>query len=132
MNYAHLLVNKNKNYNSYTDAKEVVIVLISDKIAIGLNLRKYRKLCNLTQIEVAEKANLSDRTYADIERGYVNMRVDTLLKICKVLNTTPNNILVQENNNEDIDNAFSELSNTLSLHDKQQLLKINEILKNRE
>ena len=33
---------------------------------------------------MAELAGLSDRTYADIERGTVNMRLETLLHICRV------------------------------------------------
>ncbi len=50
----------------------------------------------MTQGEVAEKAGLSDRAYADIERGTANMRVETALKICKALNVTPNDILIDE------------------------------------
>lgn len=69
-------------------------MLISDKATIGRNLYQIRKHTGLTQIEVSEQANLSDRTYADIERGSVNMRVDTLIKICEVLHVTPNEILV--------------------------------------
>ena len=41
----------------------------------------------LTQMEVAEAAGLSDRTYADIERGTVNMQVETVLRICKALHS---------------------------------------------
>ena len=107
-------------------------MLISDKLVIGQNLRKYRKLSNLTQIEVSERANLSDRTYADIERGSVNMRVDTLLKICEVLDTTPNSILVQEENQEDVETIFLQLTESLSQIDKKNLIKIMEILKCRE
>lgn len=52
----------------------------------------------LTQAEVAESAELSTRTYADIERGSVNMRIETILKICNVLHITPDEILTCENN----------------------------------
>lgn len=51
----------------------------------------------MTQSEVAEIAGLSDRTYADIERGSVNMRIETILRICKALNITPDEILTEEN-----------------------------------
>ena len=44
-------------------------------------------------MELAEAAGLSDRTYADIERGTVNMRIETLLKICEALHITPDDIL---------------------------------------
>lgn len=52
-------------------------VLISNLNIIGNNLYKVRKEKGLTQAEAAEKAELSDRTYADIERGNVTMRVDS-------------------------------------------------------
>lgn len=45
---------------------------------------------------MAELAGLSDRTYADIERGTVNMRLETLLHICRVYGATPDEILVSE------------------------------------
>ena len=60
-------------------------MLIFNLNIIGNNLYKVRKANGLTQAEVAEKAELSDRTYADIERGNTIMRIDTLLKICNAL-----------------------------------------------
>lgn len=72
-------------------------MLIFDFRAIGNKLLENRKKIGLTQNEVAEKANLSDRTYADIERGCVNMRIETFLKICEVLCVTPDEILTNEN-----------------------------------
>ena len=50
----------------------------------------------MTQAEVAEAAGLSDRTYADIERGSVNMRIETVLKICEALHITPDEILTED------------------------------------
>ena len=69
-------------------------MLITDLHRIGNNLYTIRKARGLTQAEVAEKADLSDRTYADIERGSVAMRVDSLLKICAALHITPDAVLV--------------------------------------
>lgn len=69
-------------------------MLITDLRRIGNNLYTIRKAKGLTQAEVAEKADLSDRTYADIERGSVAMRVDSLLKICAALHITPDDVLV--------------------------------------
>jgi transcriptional regulator with XRE-family HTH domain len=71
-------------------------MLITDLRTIGNTLYKIRKNKGLTQANVAEKAELSDRTYADIERGSVNMRIETLLKICHALGITPNDILTIE------------------------------------
>ena len=65
--------------------------------AIGNGLLDIRKRAGLTQMEVAEMAGLSERTYADIERGSVNMRMETFLRICTALHITPDEILTQSN-----------------------------------
>lgn len=73
-------------------------MLISDVHIIGNKLLTFRKQKGLTQAEVAELAEISDRTYADIERGSANMRMETLVSICKALNITPNQILIDDDN----------------------------------
>lgn len=71
-------------------------MLLFDFIEIGNRLYSYRKALGLTQEEVAERAELSLRTYADMERGSVNIRMQTLLKICQVLGITPDDILTRQ------------------------------------
>lgn len=71
-------------------------MLISDKRKIGDKLYSIRKKMGMTQAELAEAAKLSDRAYADIERGTANMRTETLLRICDVLHITPDEILTEE------------------------------------
>ena len=71
-------------------------MLIFDAREIGTKLLSIRKSTGLTQAEVAELAGLSDRTYADIERGSVNMRAETILRICKALHITPNEIFTEK------------------------------------
>ena len=73
-------------------------MLVFDLRSIGNKLLLIRKRMGMTQAEVAEAAGLSDRTYADIERGTVNMRAETILRICKVLHITPDQILTEEAN----------------------------------
>lgn len=70
-------------------------MLINSMHDIGSKFLSIRKQTGLTQSEVAEKAGLSERTYADIERGTVNMRVETLLKICRTFRITPDEILTE-------------------------------------
>ncbi len=71
-------------------------MLISNLVIIGNKLLSIRKRLGLTQAEVAEQAGLADRTYADIERGTVNMRIETILRICDALHITPDEILTEE------------------------------------
>lgn len=72
-------------------------MLLFDFRAVGNKLLAVRKRAGMTQSEVAEAAGLSDRTYADIERGTVNMRMETALKICEALRITPDLIFTEEN-----------------------------------
>ncbi len=87
-------------------------MLVFDLLSIGNRLLKIRKRMGMTQAEVAESAGLSDRTYADIERGTVNMRTETLLKICEVLHITPDEILTEE-------------SSSLTAREEEILSKLN-------
>ena len=102
-------------------------MLISDIREIGNNLLHIRKSAGLTQAEVAERAGLSDRTYADIERGVANMRVETLLRICSVLRITPNDILYRE---EDQDKTCSDILKDveeLPIPQKETALKLLDV-----
>ena len=71
-------------------------MLVFDFHTIGNKLLSIRKHSGLTQAEVAEAAGLSDRTYAEIERGNVNMRIETILRICEALHITPDEVLTEE------------------------------------
>ena len=70
-------------------------MLLLNMREIGNRLLAIRKRTGLTQMEVAEAAGLSGRTYADIERGTVNMRVETILRICEAMHITPDEILTR-------------------------------------
>ena len=68
-------------------------MLVFDFRQIGNKMLEIRKKYGLTQHEIAAKAEISERTYAEIERGSTNMRIETLLRICEALKITPDNIL---------------------------------------
>ena len=91
---------------------------------IGNNLYKFRKAKGLTQAEVAEKSDLSDRTYADIERGNVTMRIDSLIKICNALNITPNEILVSKSQKEITEQEIANAIKNCSESEKATALKL--------
>lgn len=99
-------------------------MLIRDLSHIGNNLYKARKTKGLTQAEVAEMADISDRTYADIERGSVTMRIDSLLKICYALHITPNDILVSEDIVEITEHEIADVLQQCSVKEKETALKL--------
>ena len=94
-------------------------MLISDLRVIGNNLLAVRKKLGMTQMEVAEAAGLADRTYADIERGSVNMRLETILRICQALHITPDEILTQP------PSALSAQSLLSSISSRQATIAVN-------
>lgn len=100
-------------------------MLVKDLVKIGNKLLAKRKRMGMTQAEVAEAAGLSDRAYADIERGSVNMRVDTVLRICTALHITPDEILTEETTPENIcQEQLMEKLNSCNPKDKQTALML--------
>ena len=100
-------------------------MLIFDFRKIGNKLLSVRKRAGLTQSEVAEAAGLSDRTYADIERGTVNMRIETILHICDALHITPDEILTEkESDQSSRQDELWERLNSCSPKDKETALRI--------
>lgn len=100
-------------------------MLIFDFYQIGENLLKFRKQTGMTQAEVAEAASLSDRTYADIERGKVNMRMETLLRICQALHITPNDVLTVQASDQKVTPALlQERLQSCSPQERERLLRL--------
>ena len=100
-------------------------MLIFNMQRIGNNLLKARKKLGLTQAQVAEKAGLSDRTYADIERGSTNMRTETLLHICKALQITPDSIFTESTSSQLIQQEeIIEKLNLCTQKEKETALKL--------
>jgi len=99
-------------------------MLIFDVRRIGSRLHAHRKRLGLTQSEVAERAGISDRTYADIERGAVNMRIETMLRLCRVFGITPDEICtVQEQENVSSE-ALLSLFETCTQKEKHTMLRL--------
>lgn len=100
-------------------------MLIFDFHTIGNKLLSFRKRLGLTQADVAEAAGLSDRTYADIERGTVNMRIETILRICNVLHITPDEVLTEDNTSSALEQSeLLERLNACNPKDKETALQL--------
>lgn len=68
--------------------------MASDSLEIiGRKLREVREKHHLTQVEVAEKADISTNHYAQIERGEANPSIETFESIINALNTKSSKIL---------------------------------------
>ena len=71
-------------------------MLVYDYRLIGKRLLSLRQKAGLTQAEVARRAEMALGTYAAIERGTVNMHLDSLLHICDALGVTPDMVLTMD------------------------------------
>lgn len=61
---------------------------------MGKRIAAKRKSLGLKQVEVNEMAELSDKYLSHIETARTKPSIDVLMKICAVLNTTPDHILL--------------------------------------
>lgn len=71
-------------------------MLILDLRAVGEKFYAVRKKYGMTQLEVATEAEISDRTYSELERGIANVRIETVLKVCAALHITPDQVLTDD------------------------------------
>ena len=55
------------------------------RVLLGLNITYYRRARNLTQSQLAERANISSNYLSQIERGFKNISFATLTQISETL-----------------------------------------------
>lgn len=75
-------------------------MFITDMHLVGEKLYNYRRSKNMTQAQAAECSGLSERAYADIERGSVCMRADTMIRICSAFHIMPNDLFTDSAEHE--------------------------------
>ena len=64
-----------------------------DYIAFGRRIRFFRRERGLTQEQLAELAGLSASFLGHIERGSRVASLDTLMRLCRAMEITPNDLL---------------------------------------
>ena len=60
-----------------------------ENITYNKNLRKIRRVKDLTQEYIAFELGISQKPYSDIEQGKTKMREDLLLKLSSILEISP-------------------------------------------
>ena len=63
-------------------------------------LKEIRKQKGLKQKEIAKMLNVVESSYANWEQGRTEPNIETIKKLCYILNTTPNELLEYENKTE--------------------------------
>lgn len=106
----------------YVDYKEV-----------GRRIAARRKELGLKQSQVNEMAGLSDKYLSNIERATSVLSVDVLMKLCNVLKTTPDCLLLgasDEASNEDYEQHFKHIINSMSSNQIKLAMSLLEWISN--
>ena len=98
-----------------------------DQVKIGRFIAECRKRENLTQMQLAEKLNITDRAVSKWERGKAMPDSSIMLDLCKILKITVNDLLSgemisMENYNIEMENKLIEMVKEKEENDKRLLL----------
>ena len=74
-----------------------------DYEAIGQRIRKRRKMLNITQAILAERADLSDTNISHIERGATKLSLPSLIAIANALETNVDSLLMDVVDNSEVE-----------------------------
>lgn len=69
---------------------------------IGQRIRKHRERSHLSQEQLAERADVSSQTISTAETGKKRLRVENIIKICEVLEISPDYLLLGEISPQDL------------------------------
>lgn len=92
---------------------------------IGKRIRKYRKLKNLSQEQLAEKINISTTHMSHIETGNTKLNLQVLVDLAKVLEVNTDDLIFEKKPQFMIDT----INNLLSECNENQLVFITDIVK---
>ena len=69
--------------------------IIKDTVlnSISQNIKKYRLLNKLTQVQLAELLGLDTQYYAQLERGERNFTIEKIIRLCNIFHVGIENII---------------------------------------
>ena len=94
-----------------------------DQVKIGKFIAECRKKEGLTQMQLAEKLNLTDRAISKWETGRAMPDTSVMLELCGILKITVNDLLcgevvTMENYNEKMENSMLEMAKEIERKNK--------------
>ena len=97
-----------------------------DQVKIGKFIAQRRKSVNLTQMQLAEKLNITDRAVSKWETGKTLPDSSIMLPLCDILGITVNDLLsgevvTMENYNKELENNLFEMIKQKEQADKRLL-----------
>ena len=91
----------------------------------GQRMKQKRKEMHLTQSKLAELLGISNNHVSSIENGREKPSIDLLYKICDMINTTPDYLLLGSTR---LNNVSKNIIDSLKLCSNEDLDIINEIV----
>ena len=97
-----------------------------DQIKIGRFIAERRKLCNMTQVQLAERLGVTDRAVSKWETGRAMPDTSIMLDLCHTLNISVNDLLLGEvttveNHNEKNEKLLLEITKAKEDADRRLL-----------
>ena len=86
------------------------MIVSIDLKSIGFRISSKRKQLNITQEQLAEQMNVSIQMISNLERGNKAVKIDNLVKLCKILDVSTDYILTGNNTQMDASLLNSKLS----------------------
>ena len=102
---------------------------IYDRIAAGGRIRRQRERLGISRQEIAEKIGRVEKYYADIERGYCGMSLDTMVDIAGCLGITLDYIIFGEEDKQKLSSESAAILFYLESCDENKRKKAVELLK---
>lgn len=100
-----------------------------DYKTLGERIAKRRKVLNMTQDDVAEATGLSNNYISNIENNHSIPSIDTLVKICEAIDTTPNYLLLGITSHADAEEDLrNQIIERLKLCNKKKLKLIERFI----
>lgn len=100
-----------------------------DYRSIADNIRKYRKLNNLTQEQMADALDLDTQYYSQLEQGRRHFTLDRILDCCNVLNVGIESIVSNYSpKKEDNSDIIKTINRKLASSSRKELLLISKII----
>jgi transcriptional regulator with XRE-family HTH domain len=100
-----------------------------DYKALGERIAKRRKVLNMTQDDLAEATGLSNNHISNIENNHSIPSIDTLMKVCDAIETTPNYLLLGiATHTDNEDDLQYQISQRIKLCDPKKLRLIERFI----
>lgn len=98
-----------------------------NSVEFGKNIKKRRQALGYSQLKLAEMLDISSNHLSSIETGKSDFSINVLIKLCDVLNVTPDYILLGNMHSDNIPKDIYDTAKLCSEEDQKSLYQIAKI-----